>query len=214
MSWYRLKWRDEIAKVEWSTRWSTRYHSCSCTKRIRESLNSCKNTATTWAARWNLFFLTRILTILIKSLFFYTFIYRWTNFILACSDLINYQSWYILISHVVNYLIVDALGSHLISCKDCAALSRNCIVLMSLLEWRSYPFPLPLPPLLIQSKRGQYQHWKVLGNANRRHSGLKQFSPHRRSSDSCFENSHCYSPEVKRWSVEVSLWERKGIAEV
>lgn len=76
------------------------------------------------------------------------------------------------------------------------------------------PIPLTPSPLLIQSKRGQYQHWKVLGNANRRHSGLKQFSPHRRSSDSCFENSHCYSPEVKRWSVEVSLWERKGIAEV
>lgn len=41
-------------------------------------------------------------------------------------------SWHIIIPHVVNYLIVDALGSHLISCKDCAALSRNCIVLMSL----------------------------------------------------------------------------------
>ena len=32
-------------------------------------------------------------------------------------------------SHIV-YLIVDALGSHLIPCKDCAALSRNCIVLI------------------------------------------------------------------------------------
>lgn len=58
-------------------------------------------------------------------------------------------SWHIIIPHVVNYLIVDALGSHLISCKDCAALSRNCIVLMSLslslLEWRSYSFLSPLP---------------------------------------------------------------------
>lgn len=58
-------------------------------------------------------------------------------------------SWHIIIPHVVNYLIVDALGSHLISCKDCVALSRNCIVLMSLslslLEWRSYSFLSPLP---------------------------------------------------------------------
>lgn len=59
-------------------------------------------------------------------------------------------SWHIIIPHVVNYLIVDALGSHLISCKDCVALSRNCIVLMSLsLSLRMTIVSISLPSSLL-----------------------------------------------------------------
>lgn len=184
MSWYRLLIsQDEIAKMIHEVP-----YIIPCTKRIREPLNSCKN----WQPEqrgeiYSSWFTSRFessstmpkkkKSSIFKSNLYILFIFDKFHPRLLLFD----WSWHIIIPHVVNYLIVDALGSHLISCKDCVALSRNCIVLMSLslslLEWRSYPFLSPLfPPFQIQ--RGQYQHSKVLGNANRRHSGLKQFSPH------------------------------------
>lgn len=47
--------------------------------------------------------------------------------------------------HILVYLIVDALGSHLISCKDCAALSKNMhrvnSVLRSTIFFHLFYFP-------------------------------------------------------------------------
>lgn len=153
MSWYRLLIsQDEIAKMIHEVP-----YIIPCTKRIREPLNSCKN----WQPEqrgeiYSSWFTSRFESSStmpkkkrnpqsLNQISQYIVHLRQISSSLAWLD----WSWHIIIPHVVNYLIVDALGSHLISCKDCVALSRNCIVLMSLslslLEWRSYSFLSPLP---------------------------------------------------------------------
>lgn len=152
MSWYRLLIsQDEIAKMIHEVP-----YIIPCTKRIREPLNSCKNRQPEQRGEiYSSWFTSRFessstmpkkkKSSIFKSNLYILFIFDKFHPRLLLFD----WSWHIIIPHVVNYLIVDALGSHLISCKDCAALSRNCIVLMSLslslLEWRSYSFLSPLP---------------------------------------------------------------------